>query len=131
MRAPASHIKKMHEVWVSSWDEVVSRPNSQVLDPNVYTVVPAEAPDTTIGGPSGLSAPSALGLPLSRALAKAAYGWLGLEDSRVSFSVKVVGGNTDSGRVHAYSPAAVVAPAGPGMLWLWCVLHVDAVGVRQ
>ena len=121
----------MHDIWVSSWDDAVSRPNAQALDANVYTVVP---PDSDATGPpanaSGLYAPTALGLPLSRALAKAANGWLGLEDSSVAFNVKVVGGVPATGRVHAYSPAAVVGAPGPGVLWYWAVLHVDAASAK-
>ena len=52
-------------------------PVAATLDPSQYTLVPPEEGNST--GPTNNS--TGLGLPLSRALAKAGGGWLGLADS--------------------------------------------------
>ena len=78
----------MHSVWLQSWkqhdsDETLSEfikndspPELSAMDER-YTSVPPEAGRDL--GPTSNS--TGLGLPLSRALAKAGGGWLGLSDS--------------------------------------------------
>ena len=79
---------RMHSVWLQSWkqhdsDETLSEfikndspPELSAMDER-YTSVPPEAGRDL--GPTSNS--TGLGLPLSRALAKAGGGWLGLSDS--------------------------------------------------
>ena len=67
-------------------------PCLQTLDPSLYTLVPPDAvpPDSAVGPTSNSTG---LGLPLSRALAKAGGGWLGLSDS----SSSTAGGDSSAG----------------------------------
>ena len=78
--------QRMRQLWLQSWSRVASSeyfaggdgpPVAATLDPSQYTLVPPEQGNST--GPTNNS--TGLGLPLSRALAKAGGGWLGLADS--------------------------------------------------
>ncbi len=132
MTASATHIKRMHDLWLASWEGLGARPVCSSLDGGVYTVVPPDPEPIT---PQQVPVPTNMGLPLSRAIAKQAGGWAAIEDSSIAFSVKVVGSGGSSAkkpaRVRDYAPGpALDAGTAGSMVWYWCVLATgsNAVG---
>ncbi len=125
IQASASYVAKIREVWAHTVTNSEQPTSSVSLDSGSFTVVPARpVEDGSEEGPTAHS--TGLGLPLSRALAKAGGGWLGLEDSSPAVITRRRAPSA-SRRVSDELSASQVARDEPDMTRYWCVMAAPPV----
>ena len=115
IQAPPEYVVRMRSLWLDCMHSFsIDAVSSQDVDAAAYTVVPA-VPEASGGtGPTPFS--TGLGLPLSRALAKAGGGWLGLEDGSVVATARSVSQTRRSSfNDSAASDDGALAASGSGM----------------